>query len=286
MRARRWATRLVVAALVAVIIGAIGWTAAWKAQGGRWEVVRTSSMGAAAPVGTLLWINPVSYDHIEVGDILTFHPPKAPHETYTHRVVARHADGTLSTKGDNNDKRDTWRLGRRDVVGRVTMRWWAMGWVVKAAPILAIGGLLLFLLTRYFTAPKWRGPARILGTATLLALSVFVTKPLFGAQQVTFVPKKKGAIATYVGTGVFPARLDAPGGRHVELPAGRKASMRVTKQDANGRLAVDVRATIPPLWIALGVLGCLSPILWSLAIGLRDPLDPAVPQALASSSNP
>ncbi len=53
----------------------------WFATGGRWLIVETPSMGRSAPVGTLLWVEPVHDLH--VGDVISFHPPGEPKITYT-----------------------------------------------------------------------------------------------------------------------------------------------------------------------------------------------------------
>ena len=61
------------------------------------------------------------------------------------------------------DAPDPWRLSKSDVVGRVAMRWWGIGWVVKAAPVLLAGALLLALLDWRLVRRGWRLPTTLLG---------------------------------------------------------------------------------------------------------------------------
>jgi len=65
-------------------------------------MVTTPSMGPAAPVGTLILTRPVRIGDTRVGDIIAFHPPTEPRETFTHRVVTVDPDGGLRTRGDIN----------------------------------------------------------------------------------------------------------------------------------------------------------------------------------------
>src|SRR5581483_7135669 len=128
--------------LLGVLAGLVvlaAWVIAWRASGGRWYIVKSPSMGTTAPVGTLVWVRPVHFDDVHVGDVITFHPPSASGTTYTHRVVAKRTDGTLTTKGDNNDVADPWSVGRNDLIGRAAMFWWPVGWILKATPIFGIG---------------------------------------------------------------------------------------------------------------------------------------------------
>jgi hypothetical protein len=180
---------------------------------------------------------------IEPGQIITFHPPTEATTTYSHRVVARNSDGTITTKGDINGAPDAWHLTKSDVVGRVQARWWGIGWLVKALPILLIGGAVLWLLTRFFTTPRWRLPARIMGVAGLVTLAVYVVKPLARATLISFVPLDNGARATYVATGLLPMRLSAPHDGHVDLWPGHVGSIVSTHANANGRFSVQVTPT-------------------------------------------
>jgi signal peptidase I len=71
--------------------------------------------------GTVLLERQVPVDDLEVGDVITFHPPPSSGEDrmVTHRVVAL-GDGGIITKGDAEPEPDPWVLRPQDpTVGRV-----------------------------------------------------------------------------------------------------------------------------------------------------------------------
>ncbi|MBE7163661.1 MAG: S26 family signal peptidase, partial [Williamsia herbipolensis] len=139
MRPRPQRVRTVLLSIVvAGVLAAVAYVGMFVAHGGRWFVVETPSMGTEAPVGTLLWVEPVKPADLHVGDFVTFRRPDSA-ETYSHRIREIHADGTISTKGAITAP-DPWTLKASDVVGRVEKRWWGIGWLVDALPILVIGG--------------------------------------------------------------------------------------------------------------------------------------------------
>ena len=122
---------------------------------------------------------------LHVGDIVSFSPPGSP-STYTHRIAAIAADGTITTKGDANAATDPWQLAPSAIKDRVVARWWAVGWLVRSSSILAVGAVVLGVLVRRFTAPRWRLPATTVGAAVLLTLPIWIYRPLVGAQLVVF----------------------------------------------------------------------------------------------------
>jgi signal peptidase I len=239
----------------------------WALSGGRWYIVETPSMGTAAPVGTLLWVAPTPFESIHVGEIITFHPPISPGETYSHRVVAINTDGTLSTKGDINGAVDPWRLQASNVIGRVAMRWWDIGWLVRAAPLLIGGGLILGLLVTRFTTARWKPPAVIAGSAVVVALAIYIYRPLVRAALISFAPESRGGRATYVSTGLLPTRLSAPHGGHVDLIDGRVGSILSTHANRHGRFQVTFGPHLPWWWWAVLVGVCFLPPLWTVTVG-------------------
>jgi signal peptidase I len=254
----------------------------WWAIGGTWLTVSTASMGRAAPVGTLLWVQPADIGDIQVGDVITFRTPaewssttgtgSAHEQTYTHRVVAQGPDGTLETKGDVNAAADPWRVQEGDLVGRVTARWWGIGWLVEALPLLVFGGIAWWLLTALLASRRSRAPLRVLGTAVLIAAALYLYNPLFGATQLSFVPLgDPGARATYVGTGVMPVRLEADGASPVLVRAGHERSIVAPHEGDDGRYRVNVVPTIPwQTWVVVAS-GCLAPAVWSVVVGVDPP---------------
>ena len=252
--------------LATVVLGVIA-GAWWYASGGRWLVVQTPSMGQAAPVGTLLWVEHVDPGDLRVGDIVSFSPPGSP-STYTHRIAAIAADGTITTKGDANATTDPWQLAPAAIKDRVAARWWAVGWLIRAAPILAVGAVLINVLVRRFTAPRWRVPAATVSTAVLVTLPIWIYRPLIGAQLVTFGQDGDGgARATYISTGLLPVRLSAPDAPRLILDSGATGSIVTRHLDASGRFTADLAPHLP-WWLWAVVLGaCFVPALWSLAAG-------------------
>lgn len=252
--------------LAATMLAAVVFAGYWSLSGGRWFIVRTPSMGMAAPVGTLLWVKPVEYSQLHVGDFITFRPPGS-NTTYSHRIAAINADGTVSTKGDANGSRDPWLLSEANVIGRVQLHWWGAGWLIRAGPMLIIGGLLLWLLVRRYAALRWRLPLRIVGTAVLLSLSVFLLRPLVGAERIALTPSDGGVSATYVSTGLLPLRLAAVHGPHLNLVDGQTGSVFSPAGTGHGRILVTLAPNVPLwFWLAL-VLACFLPALITAAIG-------------------
>ena len=105
-----WGWTVLTVAVVAVALG-------FQASGGRWFIVETPSMGQAAPVGTFVLTQPVAVGDLAVGDIVSFHPPTAPGEVYTHRIVSTDG-GLVTTQGDINSVSDPWTLSDGDLIGR------------------------------------------------------------------------------------------------------------------------------------------------------------------------
>ena len=262
-----WPLKITLTLVVAVLLGCATFIGYWAGSGGRWFIVESPSMGTAAPVGTLLWVKPVPYHSLHAGDFIVFHPPGSS-QTFSHRVYAVNANGTVTTKGDINGAPDPWQLHASNVVGQVSMRWWDMGWLVRAAPILVIGALALWVLVTKFTPPKYRLPLTTVGAALLIAGSSYILKPLVRAVKISFVPVAHGARATYVSTGLLPLHLSMRGGKYVDLNDGTVGSLLVTKVDRYGHYPV---ALTPHLsiwfWVVLVLISFL-PVFYSLIVGL------------------
>ncbi len=249
-------------AALAVVASFLAFALVWRVQGGRWERVETPSMGTVAPVGTLLWIKPVSFDTLKVGDFITFHPPGQAGITYSHRVYKILPDHTVETKGVIPAP-DPWRLTADDVVGKVQMRWWGIGRVVQAAPVLIIGGLLVaavLWLLRVTGSGAWRLPVGVLLASIVLTVAIVVYRPFTDAEQLSFAPVRGGgANATYVSTGLLPMRLQAHQGAHVVLKSGDVGTVHVSERDSENKLLVSLHPAVP-FWFWIVVVGsCLLP---------------------------
>lgn len=252
--------------VLSALVGFIVFCAIWRLDGGRWQNVRTASMGTEAPVGSLLWTKPVDFDSLQPGDFISFIPPGHNGQIFSHQVHERNADGTITTKGVIPGP-DPWNLNAGDIVGEVRMNWWGVGWLVTAAPFLLVGALIVGLV-RTVVSRDWKLPVVITLGALVLTGAVMVYKPLINAQQLAFVPDDNGgATATYVGTGLLPIRLQAVGGEHVDLSAGEVGSVHVDQPDEYGALRVELEPAIPFWWWVILVLICFAPALYSLIVG-------------------
>lgn len=236
-------------------------------------------MGMTAPVGTLLWVKPTDFRSLKVGDFITFHPP-GQQVTYSHRVYRINADGTISTKGVIPAP-DPWKLSSADVVGKVEMRWWGVGWLVTAAPVLIVGFFLVAGI-RALLARNWRLPVTILLSSLVVTVAIVWFRPFINAEQLAFAPDHHGgAVATYVGTGLLPIRLAAYGGTDgasthgssvgssVVMRDGQVGSVHVSQPDPQHRLRVNLGPAVP-WWVWVGiVVVCFLPALYSLLVGLK-----------------
>lgn len=268
-RARGARRLLRVAAVVITVVVAIDATLLlWKVTGGQWRIVETPSMGTWAPVGTLLWVKPVAYASIRVGQVISFHPPTAPGETVTHRVVAVHADGSLSTRGDINGAIDPWVLHRPDVLGRVEARWWYAGWVVHALPMLLLGGLAIWALTAYCTPSRLRLPARVASTGALLCVTVLRVRPLFEAKLIGLSLVPGGARAQVIGTGVLPVRINGNDGSAARVGPGTVGQVVVRAADGQRRFVVHIAPQLSWVWTA-GILALAATPLVVLIVADR-----------------
>lgn len=251
---------------LALLVGFLAFCLVWRLDGGRWERVETPSMGTVAPVGSLLWVKPVPFETLEKGDFISFHAPGNAGVTYSHRVYAVNADGTLTTKGVIPGP-DPWRIGSEEVVGKVRTTWWGVGWLVTMAPVLIIGGLAVAAL-RALVERKWKLPVTLTLGALVVTLAIAWYRPLVNAEQLAFAPSATGgADATYVGTGLLPIRLKAYRGESVVMRDGEVGTVHVSTLDRQGQLRVDLKPSVPLwLWVLL-VLVCFAPALYSLIVG-------------------
>jgi hypothetical protein len=139
------------------------------------------------------------------------------------------------------------------------MRWRGVGWLVAAAPVLLVGGLLALLVVR-LGRPAWRAAGLLVVVSFTLSAAIAWYRPLVNAEQLAFAPSAGGgADATYVGTGLLPIRLTAHDGPSVVMRAGQVGTVHVRTADATGRLRVTLAPEIPWWWWAVLVGACFVP---------------------------
>jgi signal peptidase I len=252
-------------ALAAAIVLA---AAVFYLAGGRWFIVETPSMGQVAPVGTLVLDTPVRASQLAVGDVITFHPPTAPGEVYTHRILAIAASGAISTRGDINGATDPWTLGQADLVGRVGVILPVIGWVVRAIPILALGALLVMLLVRLVDSPTNRAAYRVSGFSFVVAVAAFILRPFTNLIVLGTHATHAGATAMIVSTGILPIRVQAVGGGHVDLVDGQVGTLTVPTIAKHAHYAISSGLNLSLWGWVIAALICAIPLLWTLIVGL------------------
>ena len=132
-------------------------------------VMYGGSMGSTAPVGSVAFIQEVSVESLQVGDVIVFRPPSTGEDNHPvmHRVVSiEEVDGqrVFRTKGDANASADPWELrltaegGRMAfVVPQAGYFFWffqtRVAWFLVVLPLVAYLG---FVALRRIWAPAGR----------------------------------------------------------------------------------------------------------------------------------
>jgi signal peptidase I len=253
-----------VAVIAAVLLAA---AALFLTSGGRMFVVETPSMGEAAPVGTLVLDLPVQVSSLHVGDIVSFRVSEAPDTTYTHRIIAIDADGGVHTRGDVNGATDPWTLTQENIVGTPALLVPHLGWLFRAAPLLLIGTLLIWVLTSPFSDRITRSSLRIAGSALTVSFAAFVLKPFVNVATITNTASPHSVVATVISSGMFPVRVQAQGGGSVHLVDGQVGRVVIDKLTSDGQYQLTSNIDLDPLGWALLVAACLVPLVLCLAIG-------------------
>lgn len=245
------------------------------AQGGRYFAVETPSMGQAAPVGSMVFSLPTPFSRLVVGDIISFHPPTSPSETYTHRIVAISSTG-VTTRGDNNGIADPWRVTSPFMIGRVAFVGFGVGWLTRCIPLLTLGFALVWFITRYLRSPTRRSAFRIGGYAFVFAMTVAIVRPFVRMLLLTATAAHGRAHANLVSTGILPIRVTAVGGTFVDLLSGQKGAVSVaTVAKAHYQIGADLNLT--PLGWILFFACCGIPLFSILLVGLpRDTVAGAI----------
>ena len=284
----RLGRRVAAGAAVALIALLLTAAAAFWLTGGRWYVVRTPSMGTAAPVGTLILTRPTSIPSLHVGQVIAFHPPSEPSETYTHRIVVI-ADGQVHTRGDINGATDPWALTSRDIIGRATVIIPRVGWLARAAPLLLIGNLAVWIATALWLRPEQRGPVRTLGAGLLFSLACYLLKPFTSVVQLATNSTAHGSSVTAVSTGLLPVQLRPLPGRGtaapVDLSMGQVGLARFTggKPGEQYLLSAHLHLSLTQ-WMIMALIWAI-PLLWTMTVGYQ-PAPPATDRAGSRRTQP
>lgn len=123
--------------------------------------VQTGSMEPNYPVGAMLVVEPVEFEDLREGDVITF---SSGDSIVTHRIIAiDRQKQQLTTKGDNNNVADGSELHFSSVKGKVTYCIPKLGYavlflntltgkIVAAVVIIAIAGVSL--IVRMYRSPE------------------------------------------------------------------------------------------------------------------------------------
>lgn len=91
--------------------------------------VQTGSMEPEYPVGMMIVVEPVSFEQIREGDVVTF--TQGENVVVTHRVVeVKKEEKQLITKGDSNNVADSSPVSSQNIIGRVKFGIPGVGWVI------------------------------------------------------------------------------------------------------------------------------------------------------------
>lgn len=229
-------------------------------------VVASASMGTAAPVGALVVTRAVDDGGIDRGDLVAFRPPAEPGTVYIHRVVRIDGDRVV-TRGDLNAAADAWTLRRDDVVGRAVAVLPGAGFVVRAAPIVLIGVVVVALATWPVRNRTVRSAARLVGASAVLAAAAMQVKPFVGLTVLAAAPLADGGFAArIVSTGLLPVLVT---GADRDVVLGPGATARLLFSDASR--SVGLHASLAFTWWqwVSAVLACLLPTACSLLLAAR-----------------
>src|SRR6201999_249324 len=141
---------------------------------------------------------------------------------------------------DINSSIDGWTLTRSDVLGRVSVRLWDVGWLIKAFPVLTGGAVVLWVLTHYLVRRENRRTFRVAGLILVSAIAAYVTHLFFGFTLITLAAAHGVARGTVVSTGVLPIAVHAVGGTHVYLGDGHVGTAVTRVADAKVHFQIHV----------------------------------------------
>ncbi len=219
-------------------------------------------------MGTLVVTVPAELADLQVGDMVTFHPPPAPEQVYTHRVESLVDGGGLRTRGDINGAADPWTIHDGDVVGEASAVLPGVGWLIRALPMVLIGTCALWFLTRLVADAGQRTAFRVLGLSLVVSIPAVVLRPFVGLSVLTTRAGSDGAEASVVSTGVLPITVEADGGSSTHLISGEVGTVAVPSLAESGHYQLASSLDLSPIGWSVLALVCGLPLLWCLVVGL------------------
>ena len=250
------------ALIVLVSIGA----GIFRLQGGQWFDVKTPSMGTSIPVGTLVLTKPTTVSDLNVGDVITFLPEGHKNLYYTHRVSSKTND-YVTTKGDNNPYDDPWRTTNSNIVGKVFLELFAVGWIIRMLPWLVIGWIIVFFASAKLT-PRNRTSWRIIGFSFVFSIVALFIQPFVGLQTIRATPQDDHVSVNVVSTGIMPIKVSAEGNttNNLYLNDGEKGIISGWELDHNGRIDLTAMVNLSLLGVLLVIVFCSIPFWYSIFV--------------------
>jgi len=269
----------VVFALVA-LAGLIGAVLIAGAVGIRWFIVDTPSMGEAAPRGSLVVTSPTDAGRLRVGDVISFHPPTSPNQTYTHRVSAITING-ITTKGDVNGGNDGWQLHNRDLIGRAFLIVPIAGWLIKVVPLIASGILLVWAIAEFIPHRSARRGLRLFASSMVFSFALAQIRPLANFEVLGAFPSMTRPHAvdyTVINTGVLPMGFRSSDGTALVLADGQTGLVQATVNPTTNFVNLGAHLVLQP-WqlMLLGLVGSI-PLIISFVHYLQSKREAAVEQ--------
>jgi hypothetical protein len=174
----------------------------WNLSGGRLYAMETPSMCPVVCVGALVADQPLQ-GPVHVGELVTFHPPDTPNETYTHEISHIFANGMIQTRGVANPSHDPWLISRSDIVGQAVFNVRGLGWLLKALPLLAVG-VLAWVLVRQWVARRLRRAWDRVWMTALVVIPLQAFHPLVRATVMSILLAGNHLVrTTVVNTGML-----------------------------------------------------------------------------------
>ena len=123
--------------------------------------ILSGSMEPTYPVGSVIYVEPMSADSIEVGDPITFKMAADSNVVATHRVVAKdEGKRTFTTKGDNNDDVDSSPVSYDRLIGKsvfcIPYLGYISSYVQSSAGLVAIVASMVLVLGLWFLSDYFK----------------------------------------------------------------------------------------------------------------------------------
>ena len=173
-------------------------------------------------------------------------------------MVAIDAAG-VHTKGDANAAEDPWALGQSEIDGRVVASFFGLGWLIKALPMLVVGGALIWWATARWASYRWRPALRIVGFSLLVSVVAYVLRPFVNQILIGATRDADGLHAAVISTGVLPIRVQARTGGFVDLIDGRTGTLTTQLPEGADGVWLDSRVHMGFWWWVLMIAVWITP---------------------------